>query len=90
MHFDFVLSVKKPEPDTQVITTEEAIIKEAKVCRMWLKDNPSNIRAFHMYVFIIMWLKTLSYFRANPSIKIPIDNNCNKNNIQINCDVLEF
>lgn len=30
-HFDFVLSVKKPEPETQAITTVEAIINEAKV-----------------------------------------------------------
>lgn len=30
-HFDFVLSEKKPVPETQEITTVEAIINEAKV-----------------------------------------------------------
>ena len=74
-HFDFVLSEKIPVPETQEITTVEAIINEAKVWRMWLKDNPSNVRALHKTVLIISWLKTLSYFSAKPSMKNPTENN---------------
>ena len=45
---------------------------------MWLKDNPSNVRALHKIVLIISWLKTLSYFSAKPSMKNTTENNYNE------------
>lgn len=75
---EFVLSVKNPIEATTRITREDEIIKADKDSRIWLKDNPSNVKALQRTFLIISWLKTLSYRRKNPSIKNPTEKSCKK------------
>lgn len=63
---------------TKRITREDDIMKADRDSRMWLKDNPSNVRALQRTPLIISWSKTLSYRRTNPSIKNPTAKSCKK------------
>lgn len=65
---------------TKRITREDDIIKADRDSRMWLKDNPSNVRALQRTSLIMSWSKTLSYRRTNPSIKNPTAKSCKKFN----------
>lgn len=75
---EFVLSVKNPIEATKRITREDEIIKADKDSRIWLKDNPSNVKALQRTFLIISWSKTLSYRRKNPSIENPTEKSCKK------------
>lgn len=75
-NLEFVLSVKNSMQETRSITREEEIMKADRDSRIWLKDNPSNVRALQRTSLIISWLKTLSYRRKNPSINNPTAKSC--------------
>lgn len=77
-NLEFVLSVKNSMQETRSITREEEIMKADRDSRIWLKDNPSNVRALQRTSLIISWLKTLSYMRKNPSINNPTAKSCKK------------
>lgn len=70
--------MKNPMQETRRITKEEEIIKADRDSRMWLKDNPSNVKALQRTSLIISWSKMLSYRRKNPSIKNPTEKSCKK------------
>lgn len=70
--------MNNPIQATKRITREDEIIKADKDSRMWLKDNPSNVKALQRTFLIISWLKILSYRKKNPSMKNPTEKSCKK------------